>query len=49
MCKSDNIDILVNIRNKAEDAYEARLIIDMPPGIQYNGDEKYLGRTEGQR
>jgi hypothetical protein len=37
MGKSDNIDILVNIRNKAEDAYEARLIIDMPPGIQYNG------------
>jgi hypothetical protein len=35
MGKSDNIDILVNIRNKAEDAYEARLIIDMPPIQHY--------------
>ena len=35
MGKSDNIDILVNIANHGEDAYETQLIVDMPIGIEF--------------
>lgn len=37
MGNANSIDIIVNIANRGEDAYETYLYIDLPKGVEYGG------------